>query len=135
MVDRIQEGREVLRPLGLPKEQTNDRAALTLLGLLNLDPAAPWSQARNPLIGITPLMQFAADHYLDQPYAPNTRETFRRFTMHQLVAAGVAVANPDQPLRPTNSQKFCCQVPAELVGVLRTFGTSAWARRSPVGTT
>ncbi len=126
MGDRIQEAREVLQLLGLPKEQTNDRAALTLLGLLNLDPATPWSEAANPLIGITPLMQFAADHYLDQPYAPNTRETFRRFTMHQFVAAGLAVANPDQPLRPTNSPKYCYQVPAELLAVLRTFGTDAW---------
>ncbi len=77
MSDRIQEAREVLQLLGLPKEQTNERAALTLLGLLTLDPATSWAEATNPLIGITPLMQFAADRYLEQPYAPNTRETFR----------------------------------------------------------
>lgn len=123
----INEAREVLQILGLPAEQTNERAALTLLGLLNLTPDRSWSDAENPLVGITPLMSFMAEHYLDQPYAPNTRETVRRFTMHQFIAAGVAVANPDVPTRPVNSPRYCYQVPAELLNVLRTFGADGWA--------
>lgn len=123
----VEEAREVLTLLGLPLEQTNERAALTLLGLLNLTPDRTWSEAESRMIGITPLMTFMADHYLDQPYAPNTRETVRRFTMHQFVAAGVAVANPDRPNRPVNSPRYCYQVPAELLVVLRTYGTEEWA--------
>jgi hypothetical protein len=122
----VEEAREVLALLGLPAEQTNERAALTLLGLLNLTPSRPWSDAQNPLIGITPLMTFMAGHYLDRPYAPNSRETVRRFTMHQFVAAGVALSNPDQPNRPVNSPRFCYQVPAELLIVLRAYGTKEW---------
>lgn len=123
----VQEAQEILRALGLPSDQTNERGALTMLGLLNLTPDRPWSDAQNPMVGITPLMSFMAEHYLGQPYAPNTRETVRRFTMHQLVAAGVAMANPDQPLRPVNSPRFCYQVPVELLLVLRTFGTPEWS--------
>lgn len=122
----VEEAQQVLRSLGLPADQTNERGALTLLGLLNLTPHRSWADADNPLIGITPLMSFMAEHYLEQAYAPNTRETVRRFTMHQFVAAGVATANPDEPLRPVNSPRYCYQVPAELLIVLRTFGTDEW---------
>lgn len=126
MSERIEQARGVLKLLGLPPDQTNDRAALTLLSMLDLAPTTPWADAQNPLIGITPMMTFMAAHYLDQPYAPNTREAVRRFTVRQFVAAGVAVANPDDPRRPVNSPNFCYQVPAELLSVLRTYGTDAW---------
>lgn len=122
----VEEARVLLRELGLPSEQTNERAALTLLGLLNLTPDGSWATAENPMVGITPLMSFMAEHYLDQPYAPNTRETVRRFTMHQFVAAGLAIPNPDEPLRPVNSPRYCYQVPAELLVVLRAYGTDEW---------
>lgn len=126
MHHHVAQAQEVLRSLGLPPEQTNERAALTLLGLLDLTPGGSWAEAENPMIGITPLMTFMAEHYLDQPYAANTRETVRRFTMHQFVAAGIAIANPDEPDRPTNSPRFCYQVPAQLLAVLRAFDTPAW---------
>lgn len=122
----IAAARGVLRDLGLPDEQTNERAALTLLGLLSLTPDMGWADATNPMMGITPLMSFMAEHYLEQPYAANTRETVRRFTMHQFVAAGVAVANPDDPARPVNSPRFCYQVPDELLLALRSVGTGVW---------
>ncbi len=41
----------------------------------NLTPGKPWSQAENPLVGITPIMDWARKHYR-RKYAPNTRETF-----------------------------------------------------------
>lgn len=126
MHHHVAQAQEVLRALGLPPEQTNERAALTLVGLLDLTPNGSWAEASNPMIGITPLMTFMARHYLDQPYAANTRETVRRFTMHQFVAAGIVLANPDEPNRPTNSPHFCYQVPAQLLAVLRTFGTPVW---------
>ncbi|MGH8657837.1 MAG: hypothetical protein ACREV4_04970 [Gammaproteobacteria bacterium] len=59
-----------------------------------LKPADKWKDARDPLIGITPIMDFARDHY-GRSYAPNTRETFGRQTMHQFVDAGIAVPNSD----------------------------------------
>ena len=81
---RIREAVQVLRDLGMPREQQNDRTALCLLALLDLDPRKEWSEASDPMVGITPMMDFARDHY-GVAYAPNTRETFRRFSIHQLV--------------------------------------------------
>ena len=86
---KIAEATQVLEALGMPRAQLNDRSALCLLALLDLTEKKAWSAASNPLIGITPMMEFARDKYGTQ-YAPNTRETFRRQTMHQLVAAGIA---------------------------------------------
>ena len=98
-----------------------------MLALLNLTQQKSWASAESPLVGITPMMQFARDHYGKQ-YAPNTRETFRRQTMHQLVAAGIALYNPDAPARPVNSPKAVYQIEPGALKLMRTFGTAAWAR-------
>ncbi len=123
---KIEEALEILKALGLPRGQQNERSALTLLALLHLKPEIPWSEAQDPLMGITPIMEFCRDHY-GKEYAPNTRETFRRQSMHQFMDAGLAVPNPDDPGRPVNSPKFCYQIEPTALELLKTFGTSAWA--------
>ncbi len=122
---RIGEALSVLRELGLPKAQQNERSALALLALLRLRPGDPWTAVSDPLIGVTPIMKWAATHY-DRSYAPNTRETFRRFTLHQFVDAGLVVPNPDQPHRPVNSPKYCYQLTPEALSLIKTYGTSEW---------
>lgn len=122
---RIEEARLVLASLGLPNAQRNERAALTLLALLDLKPRSRWSEAGSPLIGVTPIMEFAAKHY-GQKWAPNTRETVRRFTMHQFVQAGLAISNPDEPTRPTNSPRYCYQISPEALDVIRRYGSTSW---------
>jgi hypothetical protein len=122
---RITEAQEILTALGLPREQKNERAALTLLALVDLAPTKAWSEAANPLMGVTPIMEFAAKHYRKK-WAPNTRETVRRFTLHQFEQAGLVVANPDEPGRPTNSPNYCYQIEPRALVVIRTFGTTKW---------
>ena len=51
---KIKEALEVLTALGMPREQLNERSALTLLCLLDLKPRTPWSEAGRPLVGVTP---------------------------------------------------------------------------------
>jgi hypothetical protein len=122
---RIAEAQEILAALGLPREQKNERAALTLLALVDLTPTKAWSAAANPLMGVTPIMEFAAKHYRKK-WAPNTRETVRRFTLHQFEQAGLVVANPDEPGRPTNSPNYCYQIEPRALVIIRTFGTTKW---------
>jgi hypothetical protein len=121
----IQAAHQILISLGLPRAQQNERSALCLLALLNLTPGKSWSKAANPLIGITPVMDWAREHYAKE-YAPNTRETVRRQTMHQFCDAGIARYNPDQPDRPVNSPKAVYQIEPAALSLLRTFGTPAW---------
>jgi adenine-specific DNA-methyltransferase len=93
--------------------------------LVNLAPEKSWSGAEARLIGITPIMDFVKQHY-QKEYAPNTRETFRRQTMHQFVDAGIARYNPDDPYRPVNSPKAVYQISDEALEVIRSFGEEAW---------
>lgn len=123
--DYIEVAQQIIISLGLPKAQQNERTALCLLALLGLTPGKPWTEAENPLIGITPIMDWVRDHY-DKVYAPNTRETIRRQSMHQLCDAGVAVYNPDKPDRPVNSPKAVYQIEPEALSLIQTFDTPAW---------
>lgn len=125
---KIDEALDALKALGLPRAQQNERSALCLLAILDLKPNTPWSKSKAPLIGITPIMYFCRDHY-GKTYAPNTRETVRRQTMHQFVQAGIAFSNPDRPDRPINSPKWCYQVTPDALALLRTYGTSVWKSR------
>ena len=111
----------------MPRSQRNERSALCLLALLGLTQRKAWAEAENPLIGITPMMEFARAHYRKR-YAPNTRETFRRQTIHQLVAAGIALYNPDDPVRPVNSPKAVYQIEPDTLLLLRTVGRPAWKK-------
>lgn len=115
----------ILKTLGFPRAQLNDRSALTLLALLNMTPAKKWALAEQPLVGITPVMTFCLEHY-GVAYAPNTRETFRRQTMHQFVDAGLAIANPDDVKRPVNSPKCCYQIEPLAFELLKMYGTKEW---------
>lgn len=123
--DYIEAAHQIIIALGLPRAQQNERSALSLLALLNLTPGKAWADAENPLVGITPIMDWARQHY-GKDYAPNTRETFRRQTMHQFCDAGVALYNPDKPDRPVNSPKAVYQIEPAALALLRTFGTPAW---------
>lgn len=124
----IDDALRILVDLGFPRAQQNERSALCLLALADITPGKPWRQADNPPIGITPMMEFSHSHY-GAAYKPNTRETFRRQTVHQFVDAGVAIPNPDHPSRPVNSPKFVYQLEPEALTLLRAFGTKAWPKK------
>lgn len=122
---RIEETLAILKDLGVPRDQQNERSALTLLSLLGLKPEMPWSEATDPLMGITPMMDFFRANY-GKDYAPNTRETVRRQTVHQFLDAGIVVINPDDPSRPTNSPYAVYRIEAGLLKLLRTYVTADW---------
>lgn len=122
---RLKDALQILKDLGLPRAQQNDRSALCLLALLDLTPEKFWVEASSPLMGITPMMNFSRDHF-QKEYAPNTRETFRRQTIHQFVAAGLALYNPDDPGRPVNSPKAVYQIEPEALALLKSYGTKDW---------
>jgi hypothetical protein len=93
-----------------------------------MKPDTAWKDAKSPLIGITPIMDWARDNY-GTTYAPNTRETFRRQSMHQFMEAGICLYNPDKPDRPVNSPAAVYQIEPTLLRVLKTFGTDAYTLR------
>lgn len=120
---KLQEAYSILVDLGMPRAQLNERTALCLLALVNITPTKKWADCESPLVGITPIMDWSKEHY-DTEYAPNTRETFRRQSMHQFIEAGVCLYNPDKPDRPVNSPKAVYQIEPNLLEVLKTYGTA-----------
>lgn len=122
---KINEALEILKQFGLPKDQQNERSALTLLALLNLKPEQNWADAESPMIGITPIMDFIKEFY-EKEYAANTRESIRRQTMHQFVQAGIVVPNPDEPTRPTNSPKYVYQIEESALKLIKEFSADSW---------
>ena len=123
--EKVDAARAILKALKAPKAQRNDRSALTLLGLLDLGSAAPWRDASAPLRGVTEIMDWMASSY-GKKYAPNTRETIRRFTLHQFVQMGLVLLNPDDPTRPTNSPKNVYRIEPGALALLRRYGTDEW---------
>mgnify|MGYP004519056555 CR=1 FL=1 len=120
---KIYEAVELLKSFGMPIEQQNERTAYCLLSLLNVTPEKEWKNAEKPLVGITPMMNFAREYY-EKEYAPNTRETFRRFSTHQLVQAGIVLYNPDEPNRPVNSPKAVYQISPAALKVIKSYKTA-----------
>lgn len=123
--DKRLAAREILEQIDMPRGQRNDRSAWTLLALGDLTPDRPWADVASPIMGITPIIEWIAAHY-GKRYAPNSRETIRRFSIHQFMEAGLVVYNGDAPDRAVNSPKAGYQLSAEAVTLLRSYGTQRW---------
>ncbi len=126
--EKISQATEILTKFALPQAQLNDRTAYCLLALLNITPEKSWKNIENPLMGITPMMDFTKINYLKE-YAPNSRETFRRFSIHQLVQAGIVLYNPDDSSRPVNSPKAVYQISPAAFDVIKTYGTDDFEKK------
>ena len=73
------------------------------------------------------MMTFAKEYY-NKEYAPNTRETFRRFSIHQMVQAGIVLYNPDKPDRPVNSPKAVYQISPAALKVIKAYKTNIFEK-------
>lgn len=118
---RVREAVEVLRQLGFDQGRLNDRSGMILLALLQLTPDKPWSKATNPMLGTSAILDWVNAEY-GMTYAPNTRETFRRQTLHQFVAAGLVQYNFDKPERTPNDRNNNYRVAPPALEVLRLVG-------------
>jgi hypothetical protein len=115
----------VLKELGLPRAQQNERSALTLLALLDLRENAQWSESRRRIVRVHDVLVFVQEHY-GKRYAENTRETIRRQTIHQFEQAGIVMRNPDDPSRATNSPKNVYEITDPALAVIKQYGTPGW---------
>ncbi|GAA0371510.1 BsuBI/PstI family type II restriction endonuclease [Streptomyces blastmyceticus] len=119
--NKLTEARRLLQLLGFDSERSNERSAYVLLALLELGPDQDWTQAERSMLRTVQIMQWLRDFY-EKDYAANSRETIRRFTLHQFVDAGLVVQNPDQPDRPVNSPKWCYQIEPAAHDLITSFG-------------
>lgn len=127
---KLLQAKEVLAALQLPRAQQNDRSCWTLLALANIEPRDAWVTASAPLLRTVDIMSFISEHY-GQTYAPNSRETFRRQTLHQFEQARLVDRNRDDPSRPTNSGLNNYSLNPEIVEILHEYPDGDW--RATVG--
>ena len=77
------------------------------------------------------MMDWMRDQY-EVRYAPNTRETIRRQTVHQFVQHGLLLENPDLPERPINSPKWCYQLTPAALMLIASFGTPSFQKGTQI---
>lgn len=111
------------------KKQQNERSALALLALLSLKENDSWKDAKKTFIRVHDMMQFIKDNY-NRPYAENSRETFRRQTLHQFEKeVGIVERNADDPTRPTNSPNTMWSVTDSVLDLVREYSTPEWGKK------
>lgn len=122
MIERM---RSALSDLGMDAERSNERSAMTMLALAHLREGFAWSDATNGMYTTREIMDWIRDE-LGVEYAANTRETIRRFTLHQFIAGGIVEYNADDPKRPTNSPKNNYRIPSLALGVIRAIDSPSY---------
>jgi type II restriction enzyme len=119
---RIDEAKEILSSLGFDSGRLNDRSARTLMALGGINETSNWNSASNHRLGVRAILDWIREQ-LKFPVAENTRETYRRQTLHQFVEAGLVVQNDDDPSRSINSSKNVYRLTDEAIDLIRAFGT------------
>ena len=133
----IEEAQYILKALGLPEKQYNKRSALTLLALCGLKAEDSWTQISPVSVAVMGnkdnpkypgIMRFIAEHH-GEKYAENSRETFRRQTLHQFVQAGIVEYNPESPKIATNSKDNHYRLSPAATEVISSYGTENWEKK------
>lgn len=119
----IDDAMKLLKILRFDTERSNKRSAMTLLALAQLDSNKQWNDATDGRYTTREIMDWIQDHF-GVIYKPNTRETIRRFTLHQFYEAGVVLHNDDDPDRAINSPKNCYRLTPNVLRVIQSWGTS-----------
>jgi hypothetical protein len=122
-VDRIEETREFLKMIGMPKVQQADICCYVVLAMAGIKPDMVWGDATNEWIRIHDIIQFANTYY-GTTYAENSRETFRKQALHHFRAAALVEDNG----KATNSPNYRYRLTEETLKLLRTIQTLDWQR-------
>src|SRR5713226_7676611 len=128
-MSKMNEAMEILAALGFPKQQQNERSALTLLALAGLSKNDKWKDLSTPRVRILDIMEWMKKKY-GKAYAPNSRETIRRQTIHQFEQARIIDRNPDYPTRPTNSGLTVYCLTDSVIKVLKSYGTKNFKHKA-----
>ena len=121
MDKKIEETREFLQTIGMPKAQQADICCYVILAMADIKPDMSWSEATNEWIRIHDIIQFVNTFY-STSYAENSRETFRKQALHRFRTAALIEDNG----KATNSPNYRYRLTEETIKILRTMKTPAW---------
>ena len=125
---KIEQAQEILESLGLPSAQQNEMSALTLLVLAQLSEKTLWKESKTRSLRVHDILIEIKQRY-GREYAENTRETIRRYVLHQFEQAGIVIRNLDNPELATNSPLTHYILSDVVVEALQAYGSSKWKAR------
>ena len=120
-MNKLDEAKEILKEIGMPKSQQSDLCAYTLLALLQLEENQEWEKATNKYIRIHDIMEFIKEKY-NIVYAENSRETFRKQALHHFRIAAIVEDNA----KPTNSPNYRYRLTIETLDLIKKYKTAKW---------
>ena len=120
-MSKIEEARQILMDVGMPKKQQSDLCAYTLLALLNIKNQDEWSKATNEYIRIHDIIEFIKENY-NITYAENSRETFRKKALHHFRISALIEDNG----LATNSPNYRYRITEEALKLVRNYKTNNW---------
>lgn len=120
-MDKIEEAREFLTMVGMPKAQQTDICCYTLLAMAGIKADMSWKEAKNEWIRIHDIIQFSNNFY-GATYAENSREAFRKQALHRFQTAALVEDNG----QATNSPNYRYRLTEETLKMLKTFQTVQW---------
>lgn len=120
-MNKLEQAKDILEKIGMPKAQQADLCAYTLLALLNIKEKSKWNIATNEYIRIHDIMEFIKQNY-GVAYAENSRETFRKQAMHHFRIAALIEDN----LKATNSPNYRYRITSEALNLIKKYGTKDW---------
>ena len=120
-MDKIEETREFLNCIGMPKAQQADICCYVILAMAGIKPDMQWKEATNEWIRIHDIIQFANSYY-GTTYAENSRETFRKQALHHFRTAALVEDNG----KATNSPNYRYRLTEETLQMLRVRDTIEW---------
>ncbi len=120
-MSKIEDAKDILKQFGMGKVTVS--TPYCLLALAGIKEDDNWESATNEWMIIRRQMDFMAEYY-QKVYAPNTRESIRKQSMHPLRTAAIIEDNTDR--EATNSKNYSYRITEEALEVIRTYGSPEW---------
>lgn len=130
--DCLNEAREILTGIGMPKNLTNPRSVMTLAALAEMYPGQKWRNASESYHGTHFILEFINNHFPnkagldDSSYAENSRETFRKANIKPWISAGLLEAKAGLA---TNDKDNSYRFSSYFASLIRSYGTDQWEDR------
>ncbi len=121
---KIDEAREFLNLVGMPKAQQADICCFTLLAMAGIKEDMTWREAKNEWIRVHDIIQFVNDSY-GVAYAENSRETFRKQALHRFRTAALIEDNG----KATNSPNYRYRLTEETLEVIKSINSPVWKQK------
>ena len=122
-MDKVEEAREFLKMVGMPKAQQADICCYVRLAMADMKADMLWKEASNEWIRIHDIIQFSNTFY-GTTYAENSRETFRKQALHRFRTAALVEDNG----KATNSPNYRYRLTEETLKMLKTLQSIEWQK-------